>query len=372
MHKALVLDRQAGTIALQLCRALARLNYRVEVFGERESIAFRSRYCARALVAPAWQPYRVASELRRIIEQDRYAVIYVCSEEILEILHNLLSATELTGLPLSKKRVVEVLLSKNVTVQHMKRAGIAVPITIVPDGEDEVKQASSELGVPLVVKGERGDSGRNVEFVTSPEDVLPAYRRIAQREQSYGGRPSLQEMIRGQSYSVGGLFREGRALRICAHKKVLTYPPFGGFTVKGVTSRPPGLLDESMRVFDAFGYTGLGHVEFIQDIRDGRYKFIELNPRVWGSIGLAEHAGVDLFAPYNALAQGESVAPDLNYREGVTYHRFSGEIRLILRQPSRLPGFLRDALDPRIRSDFTWSDAGPHLFSLTLASVLNH
>lgn len=372
MHRALVLDRKAGTIALQLCRALARLNYRAEVFGEAESPAFRSRYCSRALVAPPWRPDRVAAALRRIIRQDRYDVIYICSEEILEIAHLLLSATELAGLPLPERWAVEILLSKNQTVQHVKRAGTALPNTILPNGENEVERASFELGVPLLVKGERGDSGRNVELVTRPEDVLPAYRRIAQREHSYRGRPALQQMIRGQAYSVGGLFCEGRALRICAHRKLLTYPPSGGFTVKGVTSRPKGLLDEAIRVFDALGYTGLGHVEFIQDIRDGRYKFIELNPRVWGSISVAEHAGVDLFTPYNALAQGESVAPDLTYREGVTYHRFSGEVRLLLRQPSRLPGFLRDAFDPRVRSDFTWSDARPHLSSFTLASLRNH
>ncbi len=364
MRRALILDKRAGTLSIQLCRALARRGYSVDVFGERGSAAFRSRHCAHAVEAPPWHPDLVAPVLRQIVGDRRYDAIYLCNEEILAMLRRSARPEGWSGLPLSDFATIDTLLSKHATLACVARAGVAVPITIIPANEHEVQHIGRELRTPLLVKGERGDGGKNVRIVSRLEDLLPTYREVLGRESAYGGRPALQELILGQAYSVGGLFADGRALRVCAHRKLLTYPPAGGWTVKGVTERPNGLLEECLKAFGTLRFTGLGHVEFIRDRRDSRYKFIELNPRVWGSIGIAECAGVDLYQPYQALAQGLPVEPDLRYREGVPYHRFSGEVRLILRQPLRLPGFIKDALNPRVCSDFDWSDAKPHLFSL--------
>src|SRR5579863_9603289 len=66
MHKTLILDKRAGTLALQLCRALARRGYWVDILGTRTSIAFSSRYCARALKLPSWNPERIGRYLRRV------------------------------------------------------------------------------------------------------------------------------------------------------------------------------------------------------------------------------------------------------------------------------------------------------------------
>jgi predicted ATP-grasp superfamily ATP-dependent carboligase len=44
----------------------------------------------------------------------------------------------------------------------------------------------------------------------------------------------------------------------------------------------------------AIGYYGIAEVEFMYDERDGHYKLIEVNPRIWGWHALAEFAGVDL------------------------------------------------------------------------------
>lgn len=51
---------------------------------------------------------------------------------------------------------------------------------------------------------------------------------------------------------------------------------------------------------------------------------------------------------------------NLEYREGVRFHRSSAELQLIRRQPWRVFGCLHDCLDPRGFSDFDWRDIGPH------------
>ena len=361
MNKVLILDRRAAVMAMQVCRALARFGYVVDIFGESGSPAFHSRFCSGRLIAPGWDAKeRMVEALQYIVEHGAYDAIYLCNEDILEIIIPLLGSKAWRALPTSAPSCLRLMTSKNEVLDLAKRSGVSVPATIVPDGEEQLEVVARELGMPLVIKGEKGESGQNVRIVQRLADVHAAYREVRASEASYGGRPALQEFVRGTAYSVGGLFQDGRPLRICAHRKILTYPPGGGWTVKGVTAKPPNLLEEAFKVFAALKYTGLGHVEFVREEPGGEFKFLELNPRVWGSIGIARYAGVDLFSAYQRLAAGLPVAPDLSYRQGVEYHRFSGEARFILRRPQRIIGFAMDAFNRNVHSDFDWSDLGPH------------
>jgi predicted ATP-grasp superfamily ATP-dependent carboligase len=364
MLRALLLDRRPTVVAMKVCYALSSLGYSVDLFGETGSPAFLSRFCHRSVICPPFdKPEAVREVIKDLSERGEYDAIFLCSEEILDAILPLLYEGALPGLPLSATTALEVLLNKYSTLRFAQKAGVPVPKTMAPDGEEEVEAIARGFGHQLVVKGERGDSSRNVRLVTQGNKLLLAYREILQRESAYAGRPVLQEFISGPAYSVAGLFKDGRPLRICAHRKLLTYPPKGGWTVKGITERPVGLLDEAFKIFGALKYTGLGHAEFIRDVRDAKFKFVELNPRVWGSIGIAKHAGVDLYTPYQALANGAPVQMNLRFQEGVEYHRLSGELRLAMKRPLRLLGFLGDSFSSRVRSDFEWSDLGPQLFA---------
>ncbi|MGO9455387.1 MAG: ATP-grasp domain-containing protein [Candidatus Binataceae bacterium] len=249
----------------------------------------------------------------------------------------------------------------------MRRAvesGVCVPATIVPSGEEDLRDGSARLGLPLVVKGEKGSGSENVRIVHDYERLVSAYREILDRESPYGGRPALQQYIAGPSYVVGGLFYQGKPLRICAHRKLVMLPPTGGITIKAVTERPPDLLDQAFKAAEALQMTGLMAMDFIRDSRDGSFRFLEVNPRLWASIGVAEQAGVDLFTPYHHLAKGEKVAPRLGYGEGVTYRLVRLYEVLIAKHPKSLREFMIDSLDSRVRSDFEWFDPFPFIPSL--------
>jgi hypothetical protein len=116
------------------------------------------------------------------------------------------------------------------------------------------------------------------------------------------------------------------------------------------------LIEIAARAFDALHYTGLGNLEFIQDSRDGRYKFLEINPRLWANVGFAQHAGVDLYTPYHAIVQGRIPEADLRYRTGLIYRRWLRDLRLMARKPGRIFGFAGDCLNVKVHSDFAWSD----------------
>jgi biotin carboxylase len=298
------------------------------------------------------------------VRTTKYDAIFVCNEEILEGILTLPDYTDWRGLVISSKPTLQNALSKLTMLQVAKEVQVATPRTIFCRDEKELRIIAEELGFPLIVKGDRGESGQHVRLVLEPDALVSAFREINALEPgSYVG-PAIQEYVKGPAYSVGGLFHHGRPLRVCAHRKLIAIPPLGGLTVSGVTERCPGLLEEAFKIFAALEYTGLGHLELIKH-PDGRFRFLEINPRVWGTNGVAEYAGVDLFGPYLDLARGVIPDPDLRFREGVRFHRIVREGRMIGTRPSRIPGLLKDMFDPRVRSDFTWSDPLPHLIALT-------
>jgi len=351
----------------EVCRRLAAQGCRVEIFGEEPSPAFRSRYCHRRLIAPPWREgLRLVSVLQSTVEDGHYDEIYLSDEQLLERIAPLLdSHPSWHALLLPTKRSLKVTFSKNDTIRLAMNAGVPVPRTIVPGSEREAIAFARELGFPLVVKGEKGQSARNVRIVRAEPELKSAFHEMVRREAAYQGRPAVQEFVDGASYLVGGLFNQGRPLRVCAHRKVFTYPPSGGVTVKGVTEWHAELLDAAYEVFAALTYTGLGSADFMRDRRTGEFKFLEINPRIWATIGMAHYAGVDLFTPYRALVKGMPVEADLSFRRGVEYHWLSGELRLIAKRPLRLFGLLIDLLRPQSRFDFQWSDPGPFLRSST-------
>jgi predicted ATP-grasp superfamily ATP-dependent carboligase len=362
----LVLDSRA-VLATCVCRSLKSIGWTADLLAQKGSPAFRGRLKGARLHAPPLSDARAFRDfVRTAVERGRYGAIFVCCETVLELIQPLLLNSSAWGALLTPSAdALRIAFSKNASVQLAEHIGIHAPRTVIPDSTAEIAAIAESFSFPVVVKGDKGDSSSNVRFVWNRTDLANAYCEIKSRESKYNGAPSIQEFIPGEQYSIGGLFFDGKPLRVCAYRKLFTYPVNGGgLTVKCVTERPEELLEAAFALFARLRYTGLGQAQFIRDARDGHFKFMEINPRVWASIGVAECAGVDVYTPYTQLAAGMSVAPDLNYRTGVQYHRFSMGVHYVAQKPSYAPRFVKDCLDPRVRSDFRWSDPGPHIPTL--------
>jgi predicted ATP-grasp superfamily ATP-dependent carboligase len=344
---------------VSVCRSLARRGAEVHVFAEAGSPMFRSRYCHRGIASGPWTTEaEYLARLDRVVDEGRYETIYVASEPIVQLLVR--HGRGWPALPLPPPAAMAVILSKHSIVRRVADRGAPVPRTIVPDGERDLDRAAQVLRFPLLVKGERGTASAHVRVCRDLDELRECFRLIVAREALFGGRPALQEAITGPKYTFAGLFRNGVALRIVAYRAILTCPPAAGETVMLVTESPPGLVPTAQRVFEALDHTGMGSAELMFDPRDGGFKFIDFAPRLWGNVGAAEAAGVDLFGPYRALACGEPIAPDLRFATGVVYRRPSGILRRLLMRPQDLGACLRDTVDPRVRSDFAWRDPWPH------------
>jgi predicted ATP-grasp superfamily ATP-dependent carboligase len=94
-------------------------------------------------------------------------------------------------------------------------------------------------------------------------------------------------------------------------------PPRTGPSVRLRTVDDAELVAAALAVFRALRWSGLASADFIRDV-EGRFYFLEVNPRPWGSIAAAEAAGVDLFTPLAQLLTGGTPAPQLACRAGTS------------------------------------------------------
>ena len=79
----------------------------------------------------------------------------------------------------------------------------------------------------------------------------------------------------------------------CGRKLVQMPRGFGTCRV-GEARWRDDVVEQALALLDALGYHGIAQTEFRLDPRDGRFKLMEVNPRLWQWHGLARACGVDL------------------------------------------------------------------------------
>jgi hypothetical protein len=102
----------------------------------------------------------------------------------------------------------------------------------------------------------------------------------------------LQEYCQGTGYGVELLMYEGLALAAFQHKRLREIPINGGASAfRQSVPLDPTLFSYAVRLLGELNWTGLAMVEFKAG-KDGP-KLMEINGRIWGSLPLAVHCGMD-------------------------------------------------------------------------------
>jgi predicted ATP-grasp superfamily ATP-dependent carboligase len=109
--------------------------------------------------------------------------------------------------------------------------------------------------------------------------------------------PMVQELIPGgddELYTVGSyLATDGAVLGLFSGRKLRQSPPGVGTCRVGEAVWVQATVDAALRLLRAFEFRGVSQVEFKRDPRDGRFKLMEVNPRLWLWHGLGAALGVD-------------------------------------------------------------------------------
>lgn len=171
-------------------------------------------------------------------------------------------------------------------------------------------------------------------------------------------KPYLAQEFIGNGHDVHGafyLYDEDGFVDAYTHERIRTSPPTGGVTVLSKLSHNQTVIDEGRKILDLIGWKGLVMLEFLYDEKSGKYKVIEANPRVWGSIMLSEFGGSHLLTNYVRRCIGEHSIAD--YREGDSYIRWFFPVDVL--NYVRSAGHIKDFWNFKNTCFINWSYARP-------------
>jgi D-aspartate ligase len=280
---------------LAAIRSLGRAGTRVLAVDHRPSaLGFRSRYAERFLSPdPHADETRFVAFLRTLGD----VVVFPTHDEGLNVIAKHLEDLPQVLAPFPGWDVLESVQSKRTQLEHAEAAGVDIPTTAYPDSAQEALAAAEEIGLPALIKPEH------------PVGFKQRFRRqafrcatLAEVETAYTSaqefKPMVQELIPGGDdtlYTVGSYLRpDGTALGVFSGRKLRQTPPGIGTCRVGEAVWAGEAVAAAMRLLNELGYHGLSQVEFKRDPRDGGYKLMEINPRLWQWHGLATACGVDL------------------------------------------------------------------------------
>lgn len=346
--KALVVD--VGWVnGLAAIRSLGRAGIPVVAVDHRPSaLGFRSRYATAVRV-----PDPLTDEqgfITRVAEAGP-AVVFPTHDPPLNALARNSDRLEGSLFPFPSWDVLEPIQDKRHQLEAAVAAGVDVPKTRYPASAADARAAAEEVGLPVLVKPQH-PSGFKRRFerqafrCETPDEVERAYGDAEQ----FG--PMVQELVPGgddQLYSLGSYLRaDGEPLGLFCGRKLKQVPPGIGTCRVGEAVWEKEVVDAGLRLLRKLGFHGISQVEFKRDARDGRFRLMEINPRLWQWHGLAAACGVDVpLIAYRDLT-GEPVQPVSTNGAGKIWSiaLMPGERPAIPRLPYVDAVFARDDLKP--------------------------
>ncbi len=230
--------------------------------------------------------------------------------------------------------VIRYAYNKRYSYQLADSMGIAIPRTAYPESIDDL--ASIDIPFPLIIKPAVMRNffrvtGKKVFRAGNMDELLSAYRQALKIIPA--DEILIQEEIPDVShhlFSFCPLFKNGRILAHIVAKRSRQHPmDFGQASTLAETLDIPELVEVGSRILSEMDYYGVCEVEFIQDPRDDKYKFLEINPRIWGWHTLAVKAGVNLpYLLYQDM-KGQSVL-QTSFRKGVKWVRLTTDVPTVI------------------------------------------
>jgi D-aspartate ligase len=301
---------------LAAIRSLGRRGLRVLALDHRQyALGFRSRYAEPHLAPdPLDDEDGFVAAMRALAEEtdDLLPVFPTHDEHVNAIARHADVLADRYRFPFPSWEVLERIQSKRHQLETAESVGVPVPRTLYPRSAEEARAAGEELGFPLIVK-----PSANVGFRRSHKRQLFRCETAAELERAYEAaaayEPMVQELIPGgaeEMYTLGSyLDRDGRALGLFSGRKLSQTRGYMGSARVGEALWVEEVVEQGLALLCALGFHGISQVEVMRDPRDGRYKLLEVNPRLWQWHSLAAACGVDLpWIAYRDLV-GEPLPP---------------------------------------------------------------
>lgn len=201
--------------------------------------------------------------------------------------------------------------NKGKAYDYVSSIGVPIPSRLEYSDPKTISVLLGRKGLEkTVIKLLTGNSSKGVFYAKSPEQAELMVCELIERYELTADRyPQIEEYIEGEGYGCSVLYCNGELIADFTHKRLRDKVETGGTSTFREVACHEGVKAATKSIFDSLGWNGLAMCEFKVCPSTNRFWFIEVNPRMWGSISLAVESGVEF--PYLAWLcseHGPSVA----------------------------------------------------------------
>ncbi len=308
---------------LGILRSLGRLGVPVYVVeADPSAPAYFSRYCRGkfSLDLESMPPAEAVAGLLDFARKiGRRAILIPTSDEAAIFVAD--NADALGDSFLFQQRsseLVRTLCSKKEMYFLAKRCRVPTPEVVFPQSRTDVLEFVERAAFPVVLKGIDGlrllkQTGKRMFIVPTGDELLQKYDQIDVAETP---NLMLQEYIPGGDDTVwmfNGYFDQSSECLVgFTGKKIRQCPVHRGVTSLGICLKNETVDKTTKEFMKAIGYQGILDIGYRYDARDGRYKVLDVNPRIGATFRLfVSDNGMDVARALYLHLTGQPVIPGM-------------------------------------------------------------
>lgn len=354
-------------IALAAVRALHKAHYDVVLGSDRlSSPSFWSRYCgARVrLPSPVLAPDDYAQAVLEQVSINKLDTVLPADDYAVHALARSVTRQNWpVALPVPALDTYLAGHDKCVAMRSATAMGVRIPQTALVRTLNEALLALADFSFPVVVKLSRGNGAVGLGIASSVEAVKSYFESVEDYSDAVFdfSRFLLQEYIPGETHDLCALFRRGEPRATLTSRRLITFPLTGGAGIYNETTARTDVREAGLKILRSLRWHGPAQVEFKIDSRDGVPVLIDLNGRLWGTLGLSTYAGINfpaltcLMAVEGDIPAQPACPPGIRYRWPLPHG-----LRCLLEKPANWKALQR-LFRPFTKegSDFEILDPGP-------------
>jgi predicted ATP-grasp superfamily ATP-dependent carboligase len=353
--------------ALVVMKSLARKGCQVHLLDSDPLCAgFHSQYCAGSVVTPRESnKAEYIDAVIKTLSTQKFDLLIPISDHTTEFLSEERERiTPYTRMLLPSKELITLVRFKDKAYRFMLEHHIDIPQTYFPQSFEDVEGLIENISYPCVVKKPRGSANRGNAYFNNKKGLVDYYRGL-KKEDLW---PVIQEFVDGDFYGFTAVVHNGEILNCFMYTARQEYS-LNGTPPYGVSIIDEDFFKTVQRIIRLLKWNGAINFDFLKD-KDGKFKFLEINPRMPGSIDFAFAVGVDFPSMYLDLARGKvnEGFKGFSYKPGIKF-RFVIPLEAIytLKNKKHFYKLLTNFLNPFMKTDLSWDD--PKLFVWKLRHV---
>ncbi len=183
----------------------------------------------------------------------------------------------------------------------------------LPDDEDEIKKIAADVGYPIMLKASWGGGGRGMRAIENEDELLAQVESGKRESKAAFGNDEvyLEKLIRRARHIEVQILADlhGNVVHLyereCSmqrrNQKVVERAPAPYLS----DDERNAICNSALTLTQSAGYQNAGTVEFLWDVDDGKFYFIEVNPRVQVEHTVTEEVtGIDIVKAQIRIAAG--------------------------------------------------------------------